>query len=83
MSILETIKQRAAALDRTIVLPESHDRRVLAAAGRVRQQGFARVILLGQPDQVAAEARTAGLSLADALILDPESPWPRAGPIVP
>jgi phosphotransacetylase len=38
----------------TIVLPESLDRRVLAAAADVTQRGLAKVVLLGDPAVVQA-----------------------------
>ena len=48
MSFIENIKQRAMQNIKTIILPEAEDKRVLEAASKVIQQGFAKVILIEQ-----------------------------------
>ena len=47
MEFTKSLRIKAAALNRTIVLPEAHDPRMLAAAGQIRDEGFARILLLG------------------------------------
>jgi phosphate acetyltransferase len=54
MEFTQSLRHRAAALQRTIVLPETWDERTLAAAARIHQEGFARVILLGEPESLRA-----------------------------
>ncbi len=49
MDILEGFRKKAAALGRTVVLPESHDERVVRAAERLLQEGVCKVVLLGRP----------------------------------
>ena len=44
---LDEIKTRAKALDKTIILPESDDERVIEAAKAIEREGIANVILLG------------------------------------
>ncbi len=58
MDFTASLRQKAAALHKTIVLPEAGDERMLRAAGRIRDEGFAAVVLLG--DQADIEARLAG-----------------------
>ncbi|KAL6745739.1 phosphate acetyl/butaryl transferase-domain-containing protein [Haematococcus lacustris] len=54
-----------------IVLPESNDPRVLAAAAEVTAHGLAKVTLLGEPTTVAAEATKLGLDLTGINIVNP------------
>ena len=49
MDILEGFRKKAAGLGRTVVLPESHDARVVEAAGRLLEEGICKVVLLGKP----------------------------------
>lgn len=46
MGFMEQIKQRAAKKNCLIVLPESYDERVTAAAAMIAEQGIARILLL-------------------------------------
>lgn len=59
---------------RTIVLPESEDPRILEAASIVAGLGVAKVILLGQPDRVLADAGTRGLDLTGVEIVPMDDP---------
>lgn len=59
--ILESILGRAALSPRTIALPETADDRILAAAARVEQEGFARALLVGDREAILARARGLGL----------------------
>ncbi len=49
-----------------MVLPEALDPRVLAASAELAARGLARVVLLGQPERVAAQARKLGVDIAKA-----------------
>jgi phosphate acetyltransferase len=49
MDVIGRIKQRVASHQKTIVLPEITDERILDAAVRVSQEGFARIVLPGDP----------------------------------
>jgi phosphate acetyltransferase len=71
MHILETLKQRAIAIGGTIVLPEANDRRTLEAAANICAQKIAKVILLGNPDKVLADAAKWNYDLAACEIIDP------------
>ena len=71
MNFLETIKQRAKADKKTIVLPESLERRTLDAAHIILAEGIADVVLVGKKDEIMAKAE--GLDISKATIIDPEN----------
>ncbi|HHI67989.1 MAG TPA: phosphate acetyltransferase [Planctomycetes bacterium] len=64
MDILEGFRKKAAGLGRTVVLPESHDERVVQAAARLLEEGICKVVLLGKPALPAPEG---------AQVIDPET----------
>ncbi len=47
------------------MLPEATDARVLAAAEELTKRGLARIILLGDPEPVRAEARRLGIDISN------------------
>ncbi len=72
MEILEQIKQKAAQRKKTIVLPESHDPRVLQAAEILTNQNIASIITIGNEEQIRTKASDLGVSLNGIRIIDPE-----------
>ncbi|MCL1841238.1 MAG: phosphate acetyltransferase [Propionibacteriaceae bacterium] len=60
------VAQAARADKQTIVLPESGDDRVLRAAAITLERGTADIVLLGEPDQVRADAARLGVDLSRA-----------------
>ena len=78
MDFVESLRHKAASLNRTIVLPESGDPRMLEAAGQVRDGGFATVILLGQPETVGQGLNQLGIDPAGITIIDPTGSTYRA-----
>ena len=50
MSQIEKIKERAKALNKTVVLPETNDIRVLKAARSATDEGVAKIILIGDAE---------------------------------
>lgn len=72
-SVVEAITQRARQAGKTIVLPEAEDPRVLQAARAITDQGYAKVVLLGEPEKVAADAAEAGAGLEGVEIVDPKT----------
>ncbi len=71
MSILEKLKNRARAYPQHIVLPEGEDRRVIAAAARVIEQGYAKITLLGRSKIIQSTAEELGAELRGVTLLDP------------
>lgn len=73
MSFIDGIKERAKANVKTIVLPEAEDERTIRAAAEILSQKIARLILLGNPEQIHADAKSYGVHVADAVIVDPQN----------
>lgn len=69
MGFIDVIKERAKNNKKTIVLPETGDRRTLEAASKILAEGIANLILIGNKDAIAKEAD--GLDLSAATIIDP------------
>ena len=63
------IVQQAKSKPMTIVLPESDDARVLEAASICAQRGVANLVLLGDPDAVAARAAGQGFDLTGVQVV--------------
>ena len=68
-AFLDRIKERAKADKKTIVLPESMDRRTFEAAATVLKEDLANIIIIGTPEEV--EANSKGLDISKATIIDP------------
>ena len=69
MAIIDSIKERAKQVVKTIVLPEGMDRRTWEAAVEATKQGLAKVIVLANPDEVKVNSE--GLDLAGITVIDP------------
>ena len=72
MSFIETLKEKAKKNIKTIVLPEATDVRVLEAADKIGKESFAKVILVGNEDEVIKKAKENNLDISKAKIVDPE-----------
>ncbi|MGM9991938.1 MAG: phosphate acetyltransferase [Candidatus Bruticola sp.] len=70
MEILDVLRSKASANRRHIVLPEGKDDRTLQAARMVTDRGYAKVTVIGQPEEVRARAAELGFSLEDVEVLD-------------
>lgn len=68
-AFLDRIKERAKADKKTIVLPESMDRRTFEAAETVLKEDIANIIIIGTPEEV--EANSKGLDISKATIINP------------
>ena len=74
MSLIDQIIARAKANKQRIVLPEAEEERTLTAADKVLEQGIADLILIGNPEKVAALAKEKGLThISEATLIDPEN----------
>lgn len=69
MTFLESIKNRAKADVKTIVLPESMDRRTFEAAETILKEGIANLIIIGTPEEIAENSK--GLDISKATIINP------------
>lgn len=72
MDVLARIRQRAAAANTHIVLPEGDDDRTIQAAALIRAQSIARVTLIGNESTIRDRASALGASLGDTPIVDPK-----------
>lgn len=68
--IIAKIRADAAAVSRSVVLPEATDERILRAAIEVKSAGIARPILLGSPEEIQASANSFGLDLQGIELAD-------------
>lgn len=74
MTLLEQIHAKAKAADMRIVLAEGTEERTLRAADIILNEGLARLILLGNADEIRRLAAEWGLNHIDrATIIDPVS----------
>ena len=71
MSFIEQIKQRAKQEIKTIVLPEAADTRILEAAQIIKEEGYAKVILIGNEEEVRKLANEKNVDLGETKIIDP------------
>ena len=71
IKLLEKIKLKASDLKKTIVLPESHDERVLRAAEVLTKNNIVSVILLGNEEIIRNDSKSAGIELTGIRIIDP------------
>ena len=72
MEFVERIKERAKSNIKTIVLPEAEEERNLKAADKILHEGFADLILIGNPDKIHHLALELYLEhLGGAKIVDP------------
>jgi phosphate acetyltransferase len=72
MNIIDKIKSAARSYQKTIVLPESNDERVLKAADQSIKEQLAKIILIGNPNKINADAKQLGLqNIAQCTIVDP------------
>ncbi|MCX4269515.1 MAG: phosphate acetyltransferase [Lachnospiraceae bacterium] len=71
MGFIDVIKERARADKKTIVLPESMDRRTFEAAEQILKEDIANLIIIGTPEEVAKNSE--GLDISKATIIDPNT----------
>ena len=68
-NVLENIKKQAAALNKCIVLPEGEDSRVVVAAAQTVKEKLARVVLLGNLEQI--KVANPDVDLTGVNVIDP------------
>lgn len=66
-TLIDSMIERAKADKKTIVLPEGHDDRILAAAEEALKQGIANLVILGNEEEINAK----GYDLSNAQIINP------------
>ncbi|HUV30306.1 MAG TPA: phosphate acetyltransferase [Acidobacteriota bacterium] len=71
MSAISTIKEKAKAKGRCVVLPEGTEPRMIQAAKKMVAEQMASVILLGNEKEIADLAGQYGLDLGKVRVIDP------------
>ena len=71
MHLVDQIKEKARKNLQTVVLPESYDERMLFAAEKIVKEGLARIVILGDPAKIQADASAKGINLAGVELLNP------------
>ncbi|KAB0665722.1 phosphate acetyltransferase [Oryzomonas japonica] len=71
MHLVDQIKDKARKNQQTVVLPESYDERMLFAAEKVTREGLARIVILGDPARILADAAAKGVDLTGVELLNP------------
>ena len=69
MAFLDELLNKAKAANKTIVLCEGEDKRVVEAASKIVKDGIAKIILIGSDEDIKASGSDADLS--DVTIIDP------------
>ena len=69
MKFIEKIFEQAKADKKTIVLPESMDKRTYDAAEKILKLGIADLIIIGTPEEIAENGK--GYDISGARIVDP------------
>ena len=71
MGFIDVIKAKAKADKKTIVLPESMDRRTWVAAEKILKEGLANLVIIGTPEDIGAHSE--GLDVSGATIINPQT----------
>ncbi len=71
--LFTSIKEKLSGRDKTIVLPEGMDVRVLQAASQLYQEALVKPILLGNETEVKQVAAEAGIDSTGIEVIDPAS----------
>jgi len=73
MELLEQIRQKAKTANKRIVLPEGEEERTIKAADIILKEGYAQLVMLGNPEKIQTKAIGWGLELSKATIIDPKN----------
>ena len=73
MSYIDMIKDRARLDKKTIVLPESNDKRTLIAAAKIMEEGIANIIMIGDEEKITDGAGWLEVDLTGVTIVNPKT----------
>ena len=73
MSFIENIKKQAKQDLKTIVLPEATDIRTIKAAAMATEEGYAKIVLVGDEKQINEIANENNLDISKAIIINPKT----------
>ena len=70
IKFIDELKRKASKFNKTIILPESYDERVLKAAEKLTKEKIATVITLGDDDRIISDAKKLDVDLSGVRIID-------------
>nr|MBQ8252864.1 phosphate acetyltransferase [Lachnospiraceae bacterium] len=73
MSYIDKIKEKARADKKTIVLPETSDKRTLIAASHIMQEGIADIIMVGDEEKIMDGAGWLEVELDGVVVVNPKT----------
>ena len=73
MSFIDEIKEKARQNIKTIILTESEDKRVLKAAEKVKKEGFANIILIGNEEDAIKLAKENDIDITGIEVINPQT----------
>lgn len=73
MELLDKIKEKARKLQNRIVLAEGTELRTLKAAEIIIKEKLAKIILLGNPGEIAELTKAEGIDISGSEIIDPKT----------
>lgn len=73
MSYIDLMKQRAKVDKKTIVLPESNDKRTLIAAAKILEEGIANIIMIGDEEKIMDGAGWLEVELDGITVINPKT----------
>ena len=73
MGFVDLLKERAKKSIKTIVLPETEDMRTLEATDKILKEGVAKIVLIGNEEEINKKAAEGGFDISGATIVDPET----------
>ncbi len=73
MSYIDMIKDRARIDKKTIVLPESNDKRTLLAAAKIMEEGIANIIMIGDQEKIMDGAGWLEVDLSGIRVVNPKT----------
>lgn len=73
MSYIDLIKERAKGDKKTIVLPESNDKRTLLAAAKILEEGIADIIMIGDEEKIMDGAGWLEVDLDGLKVVNPKT----------
>ncbi len=71
MSYIDMIKERARLDKKTIVMPESNDKRTLIAAAKIMEEGIANIIMVGNEEKIMDGAGWLEVDLDGVEVINP------------
>lgn len=73
MELISQIKEKAAQLSKKIVLPEGSEPRTLKATEIILNENIAKVVLLGDENEIREKAKNLNVDIGGALIINPKT----------